>query len=119
MDEPGGEQKRAAKRVPVDIYADLEHQGQLKTVRVVDISVGGALLDCPGYEWPETGSAVMLRISLGGPRLQLLARLVRRVGDHCAGLAFEALGGDCDRALARYVLQREMNLHQAHKHITD
>jgi len=112
-----GRERRIDTRVPVDLAAHLELKGAQVPVRAVDLSVGGALLECRNLDWPEPGEAVLVSLALDGRRLDLLARIVRRSGEIRAAVAFESMDGACESALARFVRARDRQRLRTHLHL--
>ena len=115
----GGRDQRADKRIAVRLPVVLEGHGQRREAALLDLSAGGALVECDGFEWPEAGGALAINVNLDGHPMRLLARLVRRIGELRAGVAFVALDGVCDRILARYVIEQETEMLRKRQHLSE
>ena len=113
----GVEERRRHKRVPVDISGELAFGDAGYPVRVVDLSLGGALLEGDSkFTWPEMGDLVVVRMSMAGRKINLFAMLVRREGNK-AGVTFESVDLGNETQLARFVHEQDRRILKAHLHL--
>jgi c-di-GMP-binding flagellar brake protein YcgR len=110
-------ERRKDRRVAVDITGEFECAGTVRTVRVVDISVGGALLDCPDLEWPEEGRYVGLCLNLERKNVAFCASLVRKVPPSRAAITFVNVPAALESTLARFVQDQDRKALRAHLHL--
>ena len=116
----GGRERRVHKRVPVNLTGELEYDGTLRQAIILDLSMGGAQMQCAGFEWPAPGTPMMLCLSLGARKISLLSKVARlNTQDHRAGLCFEPMGNACETLLARLVYTQDVKHMKAHLHLLD
>jgi PilZ domain len=104
---PDTEQRRF-KRIPFDAKAEMLCAGYHWHIKVIDLSLRGALLECPTAWEGKTGDHCLLKISLGDEEAQIKmqASIVRieapRIGLKCVDIDIDSI-----TCLRRFV---ELNL---------
>jgi hypothetical protein len=101
-------QRRGFVRVPVDLATVVIAPDRRLTTRAVDLSVGGMLIS--PAETLAIDDVVRFALDLGELTVSGSGRIVRGDPDGLRAVQFEELQGRVERALSRYIAQRQREL---------
>lgn len=104
-------QRRQFVRVPAELAAAVIGGHQRLVTRTLDVSVGGMLV--ASAEELELAQRVRFALDLGSLTVSGTGTVVRGTGEGARGLRFEDLQGRAERALSRYIAQRQRELLRA------
>jgi len=98
-------QRRRYVRVPAELTAAVIGENGRLITRTVDVSVGGMLVE--DAEELSLSEEVRFALDLGTVTISGTGKVVRGTGDGARGLAFESLQGRAERALSRFIAERQ------------
>ncbi len=106
--EPLKVQRRQYVRVPAELTAAVIGENGRIVTRTVDVSVGGMLV-CSAEDL-ALAEHVRFALDLGSLTISGTGHVVRGTGEGERGLRFESLQGRAERALSRFVAQRQREM---------
>jgi len=106
--EPLRVQRRQFVRVPANLTAAVIGEHGRIVARTIDVSVGGMLVEAA--EDLALAEHVRFALDLGSLTISGTGQVVRGTGEGERGLRFESLQGRAERALSRFVAQRQREM---------